>query len=153
MNLNPFQSEVEPISVEGFQVVSGELFSHIKSYASPSCTIWGSGITFNRLALTALNCCERIRLEVHPQKKSLLAVPVTAKDKDSIIWRKNIKEYAPRRMESVRFSSQIYEIWGWDTSWVYRAVGHVVTVENKIMLLFDFSAPEQWKAKEKKTAK
>ena len=56
-------------------------------------------------------------------------------------------------MESVRFSSQIYEIWGWDTSWVYRAVGHVVTVENKIMLLFDFSAPEQWKAKEKKTAK
>lgn len=100
-----------------------------------------------------MNCCERIRLEVHPQKKSLLAVPVTVKDKDSIIWRKNIKEYAPRRMESVRFSSQIYEIWGWDTSWVYRAVGHVVTVENKIMLLFDFSAPEQWKAKEKKTAK
>ena len=151
--MNQFKTEVEPISIEGFQVVSGELFSRVSSCASPSCTIWSSGITFSRLALAALNCCERIRLVVHPQKKSLLAVPVTAKDKDSIIWRKNIKEYAPRRMESVRFSSQIYEIWGWDTSWVYRALGHVVTVENKIMLLFDFSAPEQWKAKEKKTAK
>ena len=29
----------------------------------------------------------------------------------------------------------------------------VITVVDKIMLLFDFSAPEQWKAKEKKTAK
>ena len=89
MNMNQFQSEVEPISIEGFQVVSGELFSRVSSCASPSCTIWSSGITFNRLALTALNCCERIRLEVHPQKKSLLAVPVTVKDKDSIIWSNN----------------------------------------------------------------
>lgn len=151
--MNQFKTEVEPISIEGFQVVSGELFSHVSSYALPSCTIWGSGISFNRISLTALNCCERIRLEVHPQKKSLLAVPVTIKDKDSIIWRKNKKEYAPRRMESVRFSSQIYTIWGWDTGCVYKAVGHVVTVEDKVMLLFDFSAPEQWKAKEKKAAK
>lgn len=153
MDMNHFKAEVEPISIDGFQVVSGELFSHINRYVSPSCKIWSSGITFNRLAMTALNCCERVRLEVHPQKKSLLVVPVTAKDKDSIIWRKNIKEYAPRRMESIRFSSQIYEIWGWDPSCVYRATGRVVTVENKVMLLFDFNAPEQWKAKEKKTAK
>jgi len=151
--MNPFKAEVEPISIEGFQVVSGELFSHVNSNVSPSCTIWSSGITFNRLALAALNCCERIRLEVHPKKKSLLAVPVTIKDKDSIIWRKNIKEYAPRRMESVRFSSQIYEIWGWDPAYVYRATGHVVTVENKVMLLFDFNTPEQWKSKDKKAAK
>lgn len=153
MNMNHFKAEVEPISIEGFQVVSGELFSHINRYVSPSCKIWSSGITFNRLALAALNCCERVRFEVHPQKKSLLVVPVTAKDKDNIIWRKNIKEYAPRRMESVRFSSQLYEIWGWDPGCVYRATGRVVTVDNKVMLLFDFNAPEQWKAKEKKAAK
>jgi len=150
MSINPFKTEVEPISIEGFQVVSGELFFHANSVVSPSCTIWSSGITFNKLALSALNFCERIRIEIHTQKKCLLAVPVTVKDKDGVIWRKNIKEYAPRRMESVRFSSQVYEMWGWDPHYVYRAVGHAVTVDNKVMLLFDFNSPEHWRSKEKR---
>lgn len=153
MNFNQFKAEVEPISIEGFQVVSGELFSRVNSNVSPSCTIWSSGITFNKLAMSALNCCERIRLEVHLQKKCLLAVPVTVKDKDGILWLKNSKECAPRRMESIPFSSQIYQVWGWDPSCVYRTIGRVVTAEDKVMLLFDFSAPEQWKSKAKQTAK
>ena len=105
------------------------------------------------MALTALNNCERVRIEIHPQKKGVLLVPVTIKDKDGIPWRKNLKDYAPRRMECSKFSSTLYEMWGWDTGCVYRAPGRVVTVDNKVMLLFDFSAPEQWRAKEKKTEK
>ena len=58
MNMNQFQSEVEPISIEGFQVVSGELFSRVSSCASPSCTIWSSGITlfpYQELRFTVLH--------------------------------------------------------------------------------------------------
>ena len=64
----------------------------------------------------------------------------------------NIKEYAPRRIECVRFTSRLYEMWEWDPGLVYRASGRIVTVDNKVMLLFDFNTPEQWKAKEKKAA-
>lgn len=145
-----FNSEIEEISMEGFQVVSGEYFARRAICFSPSFTIWNGGITFNKVTLTALNNCERVRIEIHPQKKSILLVPVTIKDKDGIPWRKNVKEYAPRRIECAKFTSKLYEMWGWDTSCVYRAVGRIVTVDNKVMLLFDFSSPEQWKAKEKK---
>lgn len=145
-----FSSEIEEISMDGFQVVSGEYFARRAAYYAPSCTIWSGGITFNKAALTALNNCERVRMEIHPQKKGVLLVPVTVKDKDGIPWRKNIKDYAPRRMECSRFSSTLYETWGWDTGCIYRAEGRVVTVDSKIMLLFDFGSPEQWRAKEKK---
>ena len=56
-------------------------------------------------------------------------------------------------MECVRFSSRLYEMWSWDTGCVYRAVGHIVTMDNKVMLLFDFSSPERWKSKEKTSEK
>ena len=152
MITNQFSSEVEAISIDGFQVVSGEYCSHGANLAAPSCTIWSAGITFNRVALTALNNCERVRIEIHPQKKCALIVPVTMKDRDGILWRKNIKEYAPRRIECVRFTSRLYEMWEWDPGLVYRASGRIVTVDNKVMLLFDFNTSEQWKAKEKKAA-
>ena len=153
MAAGPFISEIEEISMDGFQVVSGEYFVRRAIYYSPTCTIWSGGITFNKMALTALNNCERVRIEIHPQKKGILLVPVTIKDKDGILWRKNIKDYAPRRMECVRFSSKLYEMWNWDTGCVCRAVGRVVTVDSKVMLLFDFSSPEQWKGKERASEK
>ena len=109
MTAVPFSNEIEEISMDGFQVVSGEYFTRRVAYFSPTCTIWSAGITFNKVALTALNNCERVRIEIHPQKKSVLLVPVTLKDKDGIPWRKNIKDYAPRRMECVKFSSKLYE--------------------------------------------
>ena len=148
-----FSNEIEEISLDGFQVVGGEYFTRRVAYYAPTCTIWSGGLTFNRVALTALNNCERVRLELHPQKKGILLVPVTIKDKDGIPWRKNIKEYAPRRMECSRFTSTLYELWSWDPGCVYRAAGRVVTVDNKVLLLFDFSCPEQWKAKEKRVEK
>lgn len=66
----PFSSEIEEISMDGFQVVSGDLFARRSGYYSPTCTIWSGGITFNKVALTALNNCERVRIEIHPQKKA-----------------------------------------------------------------------------------
>lgn len=150
---NLFSSEVEAISMEGFQVVSGEYFARAPISVIPTCTIWSSGITFNRMALTAMNNCERVRIDIHIQKRGLLVVPVTAKDRDGIVWRKNIKEYAPRRIEAVRFSAKVYEMWEWDADYVYRAVGRIVTADGKVMLLFDFSVPEQWKSKGRKSEK
>ena len=153
MTAASFSNEIEEISMDGFQVVSGEYFNRRTAYFSPSCTVWSGGITFNKMALTLLNNCERVRIEIHPQKRGVLLVPVTVKDKDGIPWRKNIKEYAPRRMECSRFTSTLYELWSWDPGCVYRAAGRVVTVDNKVLLLFDFSCPEQWKAKEKRVEK
>ena len=144
--------EIQEISKEGFQVVNGELFRRGPRMGQPTSTIWPNGISFSKASLQALNLCERIRVEVNLAKHCILIVPVTEKDRDNVRWLKSRKEPAARKIECTAFTSQLYDSWGWKNDLAYKAVGRVVTVEKKVMLLFDFSMPESWKFKVKTKA-
>ena len=52
-----------------------------------------------------------------------------------------------RNMESRRFGEQVYKSWGLDMDYNYRAVGRLVTANQKVMMLFDFNDAEIWKTK------
>ena len=141
--------EIQEISKEGFQVVSGEMFRRVLRLGQPTATIWPSSITFSKASLQALNMCERIRIEVNSAKHCILIIPVTEKDKDNVRWLKTGKDPSARKIECSAFTSQLYDSWGWKKDLAYRVVGRVVTAEKKVMLLFDFSVPESWKFKDK----
>lgn len=143
--------DIQEISREGFQVVSGEIFkSQYRVYGEPTVTLWSNSISFGKGSLTALNNCERVRLEVNTKTMGLLIIPVTAKDKDSVRWSKNVKDPVPRKIECSRFTRPLFETWKWNADHVYRAVGRIVTADKKVMLLFDFSKAENWKQPLKK---
>lgn len=144
--------ELKEVSLDGFQVVSGDMFQHVTRMLLPAVTLWYNSISFSKAAVTALNNCERIRIEVNPKKKCILLIPVTSKDKDAIRWVKTGKEVQPRKIECMAFTSQLYDGWGWNKKFVYRTAGRIVTSDKKIMLLFDFTEPEQWRLKEKAKA-
>ena len=135
---------IDEISLEGFKIVSGDLFMHAPRRSCPTCTIWRDSIGFSKRAVEELNTCERIRIQVHPDKRCILIVPVTMNDKDGIRWIKNTKEPAARKMTCKSFTSQLFEVWGLDPRCAYRANGRVVTSDHKVMLLFDFLDPETW---------
>lgn len=143
--MTDISDEIQEISLDGFQMVSGEMFTNYTRTTTPTVTLWNSSISFSKAALISLNGCERIRVEINPNTKCLLIVPVTTKDKDNIHWVKGIKEQVPRKMECRRFTSQLYNTWNLDPEFVYRTVGRVVTAKNKVMLLFDFNKAESWK--------
>ena len=145
--------EIQEISKEGFQVVSGEAFRRVLRVGQPTATLWPNSISFSKAALQALNLCERIRVEVNLAKRCILIVPVTEKDKDNVHWIKTRKEPAARKIECAAFTSQLYDSWGWKKDLAYRVAGQIVTAEKKVMLLFDFSKPESWKLKDKAKAK
>lgn len=147
-----FNDEIQEISKEGFQVVSGEMFRRVLRLGQPTVTLWPNSISFSKAALQTLNMCERIRIEVNPTKRCILIVPVTEKDKDNIRWLKTGKEPSARKIECTAFTSQLYDSWGWKKDLAYRVTGRIVTAEKKVMLLFDFSLPESWKYKEKAKA-
>ena len=142
-------SEIREISLEGFKVVSGEMFNHLPRKSEPTCTMWSNSLSFSKMAISTLNNCERIRIEVNAQQKRLLAIPVTAKDRDNVRWVKNMKELTSRKLECRGFTAPLFEAWKWDEAYVYRAVGKLVTANQKVMLLFDFNDAENWKAKPK----
>ena len=81
MQLDPRLSE---ISLDGFQVVSGQMFAHLPRKSDATCTLWPTSISFSKQAVVLLNNCEHIRIEINPTTKGLLVVPVTSKDQDSV---------------------------------------------------------------------
>ena len=137
--------EVQDISMEGFQVVSADLFNYYQRYDAPTITMWSNQIAFGKAAVKALNNCERIRMEVNSQTRGILLIPVSAKDKDGIKWMIAENEPRGRKLECRAFTEKIYKIWEWDLNRVYKATGRIVVADQKIMLFFDFSNPTSWK--------
>lgn len=143
------KEDIVEISKDGFQIVSGEMFRHAFRLNAPTATLWPNSISFSKAALQTLNNCERIRIEINLKKRCILVVPVTEKDKDNIRWIKTGKDISIRKIECLAFTSQLYEAWGWKSHLAYRVSGRLVSVDKKVMLLFDFSNPESWRFKDK----
>ena len=137
-------SIIKEISLDGFQVVSGQMFCHMPRMSEPTLTITTKSLSFNKAAVEALNCCEHIRIEVNDRKRGILVVPVTAKDRDGIRWLKNGKTGRGKSVDCTRFANHLYGIWEWESDSRFRATGKLVSSEGKVMLLFDFSQPETW---------
>lgn len=78
-----------------------------------------------------------------PALLSALAEPRTGLAALGLI--KGEKEKFLRNLESKAFGEQLYQKWNLDPDYTYRSVGHLVTVNQKVMILFDFSHPEVWK--------
>ena len=138
---------IEEVSLEGFQIVASDMFVHLPRKSDATCTIWPTKMSFSKLVLSALNNCEFIRIEVNPHTKCLIVLPVTSSDKNSIRWIKGTKDPSIRNMESRRFGEQVYKSWGLDMDYNYRAVGRLVTANQKVMMLFDFNNAETWRTK------
>lgn len=144
--MNNFMN-LEEVSLDGFQIVNSEMFSHLSRIMEASCSIWPTRIAFNKIAIKLLNNCEYVRIEVNPVNKRLLVIPVTSSDKDSIRWVKGKKDLSSRYLESRTFGDQIYKAWGLNTEYNYRTTGRLVSSKNKVMLLFDFNQAEKWVTK------
>jgi hypothetical protein len=146
-------NSIEEVSLEGFQVVRAEMFLHLPRKGDATCTVWPTKISFSRMALTALNNCEYVRIEINPTSKCMLVIPVTSKDKDSIRWIKGQKEFSVRNMESKTFGDLLYSFWELNPECNYRATGKLISSKGKVMLLFNFSEAEMWKTKKAGTAR
>ena len=138
---------LEELSLEGFQVVKSEMFLHLPRKGEPTCSLWPYRVSFNKISLQVLNSCEYVRLEINPNTKGMLVVPVSSKDKAAIRWIKGQKDYSVRNMESKAFGSELYKAWELNPEFNYRATGKLVSSKGKVMLLFDFNGAELWKSK------
>lgn len=137
------------ISMDGFQVVSGEMFSHFPKISEASCTLWSTSISFSKSSIIALHSCEHILIRVNAKEKCILLSPAPSSDKDSISWLKDAKNLQAKKIDCKLFTSQLYKTWGFDETYCYRSYGRIVSVDNKVMLLFDFKKPESWKYQSK----
>lgn len=136
------------INIDGFQVVKGDMFQVSYRRQAITLSIWSDEISFSKAAIDALHGCERVRIEINPSTRNILIIPVTEQDKDNVRWAKTSSDgIKPRKINCARFSKLLYKTWGWDPEMAYKAEGKVVTYNQKVLLLFDFSKAEYWKCK------
>ncbi len=140
------------INLDGFQVVSSDFFCSVSRVSAPTITVWDGSIGFSKQDLLLLNSCENVIIQIHSLEKRILVIPSTSKDKDAIRWIKKANPLEARKFSCPRLTDKLYEAWGWDKDLIYRATGRLVTVQNKVMLFFDFSNLEKWKRPEVKNA-
>ena len=141
---------VNEISLDGFQVVSGQYFYNATRVSAPTITFWDGSIGFTKQDLLLLNSCENVLIQINSTDKKILIVPTTSKDKDAVRWIKKVDPLEARKISCQRLTDKLYETWGWDKDMIYRAPGRLVTAANKVMLYFDFSKPESWHKPEAK---
>lgn len=141
---------VTDISLEGFKVVSSDYFYAPTRMQVPTLTVWDGSIGFSRQDLAMLNNCENVMIQVNTESRKIIVIPSTSKDKDAVRWIKRTNPLEARKLTCKRLTDSLYSAWEWDINYIYRTTGKLVTANNKVMLLFDFSEPESWKRPEAK---
>ena len=141
------------ISMDGFKVVSSDFFCMVSRASAPTITVWDGSIGFSKQDLLLLNSCENVLMQINAENKKILVVPTSSKDKDAIKWVKKTNPLEAKKFSCPKLTDNLYDAWNWDKDYIYRATGRLVTVQNKVMLYFDFSEPEKWKKPEAKDAK
>ncbi len=143
---------INEISMDGFQIVSGEYFCNYSRVNAPTITIWDGTLGFSRQNLVLLNTCENVVLRINGEAKKILVIPAQSKDKDAIKWIKKTNPLEAKKFTCPKLTDLLYETWKWDKDMIYRAIGQLITIQNKVMLYYDFSEPESWKRPEAKNA-
>ena len=141
------------ISMDGFKVVSSDFFCTVSRVSAPTITVWDGSIGFSKQDLLLLNSCENVLMQINAENKKILVVPTSSKDKDAIKWVKKTNPLEAKKFSCPKLTDNLYDAWNWDKDYIYRATGRLVTVQNTVMLYFDFSEPEKWKKPEAKDAK
>ncbi len=144
---------VNEISMEGFQIVSSDFFSYATRSNSPTMTVWDGSIGFSKQDVLLLNSCENIMIQINAKERKALVIPTKSSDKDAIKWVKRLDPIEARKINCPKLTDKLFEMWNWDKDYVYRTNGRLVTSGSKVMLLFDFASPEQWKRPEAKNVK
>ncbi len=125
------------LNLDGFQIVSGNLFSTL---SAPTMTIWPDSISFSQTAYSTLNNCDAITLMLNKNKKSIAVSSVQTSHPNAIIWKKGRDTVKYSKISCTTFARKLYDEWGYDPKYRYKALGRLVTAEKRVMLLFEFSS-------------
>ncbi len=130
---------ISEISLDGYQVVKSQFF---EKQPDAVMTLWDNAIAFGMGCFVALNNCESVNIMINEEKKFVIVKPVASNTPEAVSWKRTTKsEPHYSKLECPQLTKRIYEQWGYDKRYHYRAMGRTVQADKKIMLLFEFADP------------
>ncbi|WP_049945240.1 hypothetical protein [Butyrivibrio sp. AC2005] len=143
------QSQPEPFSFHGFQVVRGEFFAHL---FEPSVTFKDEKVSVNAACIRKLPTVEYVQFLVHPEKKMLAVKPCSEDSRDSFRWCSpagTLKKRKPKTITCRVFYAKVMELMGWNKDYRYKILGKLVCTPSDKIFIFDLASSEAYKRKQK----
>ena len=140
------QSE-DTFCYEEYQVVQGELFSHVME---PAFTFQDGRIYVNAACIKKLPDYDYVQILVHPKKRKLAIKPCLEEEKDSVRWCSTTQKRSPRKIVCRVFFDKIFSLMEWDTDCRYRLPGKLMHCGEAWIFLFDLDSPEIYRRTEAK---
>ena len=128
--------QLESISLDGFELVGKQFFVQD---GDPLMTIWCEAIGFSASSFNALENCEAVRLMLNNLTKQVIVIPTPSSETDAVKWRKSNNVAKFSRINCAPFTKEIFRVWQLDEAKKYRCYGKKVKVDNRVVLLFDFT--------------
>lgn len=128
--------QVESISLDGFEVVGKQFFVQD---SEPLMTIWCEAIGFSAASFNALENCEAVKIMLNHNNKQVIVIPTPSSDTDALKWRKSNNVAKFSRVNCPTFTKEVFRRWQLDESQKYRCYGRRAKIDNRIVLLFDFT--------------
>lgn len=130
----------EDFDFDGFQVVRGEYFAHVRE---PSFTFFRDKVSVNTACIKKLSDVEYIQFLINSEKKQLALLPCKESDRDSFRWyTQSGDKRMPRQISSRIFSAKVLSMMDWNPDFKYKLLGKLIDTGKQVIFLFDLTSPE-----------
>lgn len=124
---------------EGYQVVRGEFFAHLRE---PSITFNNHKISLNTACLKRLPDVEYVQILVNQSEHKLVVRPSNEDEKDSFVWCTLGDKRNPKQITCRVFFAMIIDLMGWNPDYRYKLLGKLIHSGDEYLFTFDLTATE-----------
>lgn len=132
--------EDDSFSLDKFQVVRREFFSHI---SEPSITFNNYKIGLNSACIKRLPQIDYIQFLVNRQTRKLAIRPCLESDLHSFQWCTNSGgKRKPRQVTGKIFFMKLFDMMGWNPNYRYKILGKLIRANGEYLFVFDLTSTE-----------
>lgn len=143
--------EDDTFSLDKFQVVRREFFSHI---SEPSITFSNYKIGLNSACIKRLPQIDYIQFLVNRQTQKLAIRPCLESDLHSFQWCTNSGgKRKPRQVTGKIFFMKLFDMMGWNPNYRYKILGKLIKANGEYLFVFDLTSTEVYQRIVKEGAK
>lgn len=143
--------EDDSFSLDKFQVVRREFFSHI---SEPSITFSNYKIGLNSACIKRLPQIDYIQFLVNRQTQKLAIRPCLESDLHSFQWCTNSGgKRKPRQVTGKIFFMKLFDMMGWNPNYRYKILGKLIRANGEYLFVFDLTSTEVYQRIIKEGAK
>jgi hypothetical protein len=129
----------ESFSYDGYQVVRGEFFAHLRE---PSITFNNHKVSLNSACLKRLPNVEYVQILVNQSERKLVVRPSREDEKDSFVWCTMGEKRNPKQITCRVFFAMIIDLMGWNPEYRYKLLGKLIRSGDEYLFTFDLTSTE-----------